>query len=363
MNNLPPNLDEIEVSLFGPGYGECITIHIGNNEWIIIDSCIEPISKKPASIKYLNDINVNPETSVKAIIATHWHDDHVRGISKTLQECRNAEFVCSGALQCEEFLILTNAYSARSKMNNGLKEFSSILSLLNEWSRPPKFAIADRCLLRLPVSQSRPELEIFSLTPSDESITLSKKEITNLLPKAKEPKKDIIPKNPNHSSVVTLFKIDGVYILLGADLYNVESNYSGWKGVINSTGRPTELASVYKISHHGSNKSDNPIIWSELLTNNPYALLTPFSKGNVKLPTEDDVNRISGYTDNAFITSTAKTVKIKREKVVEKFIKGATRSITPINTSFGQVQIRAKISDPKNWTVKLYGAAISLNDY
>lgn len=29
---LTPNVDEVEVSLFGPGYGECIVIHIGDNE-------------------------------------------------------------------------------------------------------------------------------------------------------------------------------------------------------------------------------------------------------------------------------------------------------------------------------------------
>jgi len=34
-----PEKDEIEVSIFGPGYGECIVIHIGNNEWVVID-CI-----------------------------------------------------------------------------------------------------------------------------------------------------------------------------------------------------------------------------------------------------------------------------------------------------------------------------------
>jgi hypothetical protein len=359
--SLIPNLDEIEVSLFGPGYGECIVVHIGNNEWVIVDSCIEPTEKLPASIKYLSDIKINAETSVKTLIATHWHDDHVRGLSKTLEICRNAEFVCSGALQCKEFLMLTSAYSAKSSLSRGLKEFNHILSILEEREQPPKFAIADRCLLRSQKNQDLPQLEIYSLTPSDESIKISQMEIAKLLPINKELKKDIVSRDPNHSSVVTWFNIAGIHILLGADLFDMKSNYSGWNGVVNSSARPTGAASVYKVAHHGSHKSDNPSIWSKLLTDNPYALLTPFLNGRVNLPNTEDIRRICNYTNNAYITSPPKPAKIKREKIVKQFIKGATRSMTSLHSPFGQVQIRKKINAQNDWSVKLAGAAMSLH--
>ncbi len=357
---LAPGIDEIEVSLFGPGYGECIVIHIGNNEWVIVDSCIEPIIKLPAAIKYLSDIGVNPETAVKTIIATHWHDDHVRGLSKTLRNCRNADFVCSGALQSYEFLTLTNAYSKRSSLSRGLSEFISILSILDERNKPPIFAVADRSLLRIPNSQKQPKLEIISLSPSDESILLSQKEIAKLLPQEKQLKRDIVPRDPNYSSVVTWIEIGGIHILLGADLFDIKSDYNGWNGVLKSVARPMELASVYKVAHHGSLKSDNPYIWSKLLTDNPYALITPFSNGSVKLPGPGDVKRICEYTNKGYITSIVKPAKIKREKIVEQFINGATRSISPVNPYFGHVQIRTKIGDRENWKVNLYGAAASL---
>ncbi len=35
-----PGQDIIEVSIFGPGKGEPILVHLGRNEWIIVDSCI-----------------------------------------------------------------------------------------------------------------------------------------------------------------------------------------------------------------------------------------------------------------------------------------------------------------------------------
>ena len=44
MNQTPaerPTAQEIEVSTFGPGFGESIVVHAGNNEWVIVDLCID----------------------------------------------------------------------------------------------------------------------------------------------------------------------------------------------------------------------------------------------------------------------------------------------------------------------------------
>lgn len=81
-----PNENEIEVSVFGPGYGECIVIHLGKNEWLIVDSCLNPQTKNIATIEYFASIGVSLD-AVKAIVATHWHDDHIRGLSKLLNNC------------------------------------------------------------------------------------------------------------------------------------------------------------------------------------------------------------------------------------------------------------------------------------
>jgi hypothetical protein len=34
-----PRIGECELSLFGSGVGECIVIHLGNGDWVIVDSC------------------------------------------------------------------------------------------------------------------------------------------------------------------------------------------------------------------------------------------------------------------------------------------------------------------------------------
>ncbi len=56
----PPNPDEIEITVFGPGYGECIVIHAGSGKWFIVDSCLD-MTGLPASIVHLNSLGVKPK--------------------------------------------------------------------------------------------------------------------------------------------------------------------------------------------------------------------------------------------------------------------------------------------------------------
>jgi len=111
---VPPASNELEISIFGPGYGESIVLHIGNGEWILVDSCLEPYSGEPAALTYLTALGLGVESSVKLIVATHWHDDHVRGLAQILDKCKSANVVLSEALRVEEFLTLVAVYRKRA---------------------------------------------------------------------------------------------------------------------------------------------------------------------------------------------------------------------------------------------------------
>ena len=102
----PPRCDELEISLFGPGIGECLVIHVGDNQWIIVDSCIDSSTKEPAPLGYLKQLGINPFDNVKLFIITHWHSDHIRGASEIAKKCAGATICFSEALLQEEFLTL-----------------------------------------------------------------------------------------------------------------------------------------------------------------------------------------------------------------------------------------------------------------
>jgi Metallo-beta-lactamase superfamily len=127
----PPRPEQVEISLFGPGFGESVVLHMGFGDWVVVDSCILPRERTPAALAYFGAIGVDPADSVKFVIASHWHDDHIRGLSAVLDRCTKAAFVCPAAVRSPEFFNLAVAAGTRPMMRNpGIKEFADVLSIL-----------------------------------------------------------------------------------------------------------------------------------------------------------------------------------------------------------------------------------------
>ena len=99
----PPEAGEFELTLFGPGYGESIVLHVGDGVWVIVDSCIDN-DRAPRALRYLEGIGIDPAQAVALIVATHWHDDHIRGMGRLVDACSQAAFCCAAALCQKEFL-------------------------------------------------------------------------------------------------------------------------------------------------------------------------------------------------------------------------------------------------------------------
>ncbi len=108
----PPGDDEFEVTLLGPGYGESMVLHIGGGAWIVVDSCGR--AEAPAALDYLQTIGLDPARVVVLIVATHWHDDHIRGMGRMVETCANAAFCCAIALCRGEFLEAVGALEGSS---------------------------------------------------------------------------------------------------------------------------------------------------------------------------------------------------------------------------------------------------------
>src|SRR5882762_2297358 len=117
-----PSDSEIEFSVFGPGYGECIAIHLGHNKWMVVDSCVRPSAKVPAVLEYFDAIGVDPEKSIELIVATHWHDDHVRGISSILEVATGATFCAASIFAGEEFKAIADLPPLKTKFTAGVEE-------------------------------------------------------------------------------------------------------------------------------------------------------------------------------------------------------------------------------------------------
>lgn len=361
--NIPPDRDEIEVSIFGPGFGESALIHIGNNEWVIMDSCVDVSSGEPAALTYLKKIDVDLSESVKLVIATHWHDDHIRGLAEIVRSSPNARFVCSAAIETKDFISLVKAYMRNILENKkGVEEFNQILEILNQRKVLPSVAVQDRLLYKasLNLNGELVEVSISSLSPSDYAVTASKTQIAELLELKKEPVRGLLPVDPNYASIVVIIRMKDKSILLGSDLQERGDDRTGWSVIVKSSYCARNKSSVFKIPHHGSANAHHPDVWAQMLEDQVYAVLTPFNRVRGDgLPKQADVDRICSLTSNAFITSDNRTRQIRREWTIEKTIREAGIKICQTEPPLGHVRLRSKMNTG-TWHVELFGNASSL---
>ncbi|MGO9137251.1 MAG: hypothetical protein ACLP9S_04620 [Syntrophales bacterium] len=357
MRNLPPKSDQIELTLFGPGYGECAAVHLGANRWIVVDSCLNTSTGKPAVLEYFNTIGVSAQEAVRLIVVSHWHDDHVRGLSNIVSSCPNAPVCCSSALTKSEFLAYVLAYenimiqSAFSGVNEIQKTFRILRSRC-----PTKKALANRIVLNLPAEGTADSCVVTTLSPSDKEYDLFLRGIAELIPQARQTKNRSPYLRPNHAAVALWIKTGDVKMLLGSDLEEKGEPLTGWSAIVQSAERPQGRASIYKIPHHGSSTGHHDQVWSEMMVQTPIAVLSPFYHAGKKLPTDKDVARIVTLTPESYITTrdpTPKT-KISRSSAVERTIRQTVGKIRAVQPPMGWVSLRnAGKSDPDHWDVKL----------
>ena len=352
----PPGDDELEFTLFGPGYGESIALHVGGGAWVLIDSCLDEHGS-PSALSYLESLGLDPAHAVVLIVATHWHDDHIRGMARLVEACGEAVFCCSGALCQREFLSVVGALEARpfSDAGSGVREIHSVFSRRGDAASRQIFALANQRILK------RGECEVWSLSPDSPVFGDFLMSIGRWAPVERQTKTRFPDPSPNEAAVTLWVGVGDIALLLGADLER-----RGWTGILKSGARPSGAASVFKIPHHGSGNAHEPRVWTQMLTPDPVAVLTPWRKGRGALPTRRDVQRILACTKNAYATTktdSLRTGSVRRGRTVERIVREDGIRLRRLPTSPGWLRLRRPLGSTTPWTVETFGPACHLEEF
>ncbi|WLA52397.1 MBL fold metallo-hydrolase [Bradyrhizobium elkanii] len=352
---------------FGPGYGECCVLHLGDGVWLVVDSCINTASKRPVSLEYLESIGVDP-SSVQLVVATHWHDDHVRGMAAQLKAFSKARFCSSSALTNKEFLASVVAYEQRHNIagGSGASELTEVLEVLRSRSgkSSPIKAFPGRQLMTLAGTPQLPERVVRTLSPSDKQLDLFLLQIAALLPAPLQTRTRVPDQSPNNLSIAMHVAIGDQAILLGADLEEHGDAELGWAAIVLTPERPTQKAQIFKVPHHGSQNGHSDGVWQQMLVKDALSIVTPWNRNN-GLPQKEDVTRICGLTNAAFCTSsTSASGKRHRPYSVEKQIKETVGNIRSTQQRTGWVRLRnGGVRNPTTWSLELSSEACSLKDW
>lgn len=261
---------------------------------------------------------------------------------------------------------MVTRFEANQKVagGSGVTELSKVYTLLQ--GRAAKRAIADRVLHSLPGSELDHGLDVrlWALSPSDAQVENFLFHLGNSMPEIRETKYRANASRQNDLCVALWISVGEQHILLGSDLEQKSDRDKGWKAVLSSTGRPQEQADVFKIPHHGSVTGHSEDVWDILISDKSTALVTPYTRAGKVLPSDDDVERILGYTDDAYITAASRSrVKKHPRQTVDKTLRELGKKLRPVMPETGAVRLRKNLaSGDDGWRVETFFGAHRLSD-
>jgi hypothetical protein len=273
--------DPIEVVVFGRMVGEAILVRLAEEYWVAIDSF--RVGKQPVALSYLARRGGDPR-HIRAVLATHWHADHYRGLSEVLTAAPGARFLMPmvmGRRQLAELAAL-GVRAGRQRGRSAGSGFADVLRVLGATARSPE-----------PVVVNHPIAEVdghrlFALSPT----TLAVEAGWTSLAEAVITEKGGSPYRPpgaNETSVATFLRGPHCAVL-GADLV-AHAEYGWARAVVESSEqRDGQEASLLKVPHHGSKTADDDALWEHLLETPALGCVTSFSRAS--LPGIEDLARL-----------------------------------------------------------------------
>lgn len=363
-----PISGELQINLFGAGVGESIGIHLPDDTWLLVDSFINSETKNPILLDFLNSLNVDLKKQVAHIVITHWHDDHIKGISKIISECPNARVWISNALARTEFLSIVELQKDHRRVldatGTGVDEFGAIFAILAERKKlaSGKNSIGWASSDRVIIDNSDAKIRVSCLSPSDYEFQLAIEKFAALVPKGNaQPMRVMSSESPNDTAVVLSIETANASVILGSDLEESTDSRRGWTAVLQTQTFPKGKINFFKVPHHGSENAHNSVLWDNHLEKNVCSLLSPFSRSH--LPRLRDKERILNLSENAYIASQPTLGKApQRNSTVEKIAAETLVTRRILSSKAGAVQIQLK---PKNteFSVSLAGTALPLKSF
>jgi hypothetical protein len=357
----PPAPDEFEISVIGPGFGESVVVHLGNGEWMIVDSCVAPGRSYPLALEYLEALGVDAATQVELVVASHWDDDHIRGLTRVIRTCAKARLAFSRAYTTKDFLSIVRAFEPGSiRRWSGVREVWEVYAYLNhEKTRKVRHASVDQPLWS---RTDEPACKVTALSPSDADEQSSLEDFRSSYSEAIESgtREFFSTVTPNASSVVIWIAVGEVRVLLGADLLLEEDVNRGWSAVLNADEWQGEQASVIKIPHHASKTAHSGDMWSRMLRPDAVGAVSPFILGRHHIPTPIERDAIRVRTSRAFLTRDPDAPAVGLLPISAQTFAEATQQYSVVEAPAGQVRARGKINDPAAWSVELFADAVPL---
>lgn len=351
----PPNENELEISIFGPGYGESIVLYIPQIGWGIIDSCVLQDKKRTVvlPLEYLLSLLKPQFPKLAFVILTHPHEDHYKGIDQVLQKYPGGtERVCwyegNGVRELKTYIVQQKV-GWRQVLPGLVEIFNALNEAVKSGAQQRRLSEMTEVFEQKNIKiegYGTTDIRMMALSPSAASTQKYVEKLFEAFPQPGAPVLPIKDEAHNLISVALLLKLGDLQIVLGSDVENGLDDYTGWKGIVFNRDCPDLWANLVKVAHHGSENGFNSFAWEKHCSKKkPLAVITPFCKGNVILPKEKDVEKLKEFSEKVGLTSSVKFIEKLNKYYPRDVVRGIvnkTRSLRIIEPSdkIGFIRVR-----------------------
>jgi beta-lactamase superfamily II metal-dependent hydrolase len=301
---IPPRPEELELTLFGPGYGESIVLHIPGLGWGVVDSCSWRPLGQPAKTPPLEYLRLLSVDSLFFIILTHPHEDHYQGMAEILRAYRGriryvSRYHGEGVRELKVYL-------ARQRLTgrSGMASLGEVFTAMEEAKEGGAYELRLSEMTQIIAHQNLQVgespifgVQIVALSPSAESGERYTNLLRQSIPNVGE---RVLPlKDELHNYIASAISLAAgqVRVILGSDLESGATDRMGWRGVLSNPDRHNLSADLVKVAHHGSRNAHFQGAWQLHGEGGlPLAVLTPWDRGAKPLPQESDIQRLKGVS-------------------------------------------------------------------
>lgn len=228
--------DALTVFLFGPGTRESVVVHAPGDGWLVVDGCTAGGTIYPLAL--LQHYAARPT----AIVLTHPHLDHARGLARLVEEFTKGpteEWPRLAMVPAPDTRGVGDLWDPKAALDGGIAE-QAIATILDRWGR------SGACRWPMDLGHSHPvgEAVVRVVSPVD-------KERDAAANAWRAQKKH----DYNRAATALLVTWKGRRVLLGADL--VEEPGKGWSSAMCQDAALTDH-DLYKIAHHGAVRAIGP---------------------------------------------------------------------------------------------------------
>lgn len=192
---------------------------------------------------------------------------------------------------------------------------------------------------QLHLRQAPVRAEVIALAPCDHVITETRlgfaSRISSLV--HGDPGCPVPRPERNEGAVVLWVNVGDASLLLGADLEETRDHRTGWTAIVGLMRKDGRKGEVFKIPHHGSVNGHQDDVWTDLLVDQPEAVICPHVLGGNQLPTDNHLNLLCARS-RVHLTAERSRSSGTRQ-----------REGGQVLAAFGRVTLRRRIGDGPRW--------------